>query len=453
MTLTSRFLIAENSPTQTSDVAQFLLEWEDEASEMCYQVTDATWTYITNITEINKNKMMEYHSLNTKFDRSSWRNAISLRWNQNLNLTTQRQLKIISMKRHYALNDSRFSELQQIINDMKDIYIKARICPFRAAFSTTCELPLEPEANRILAKSRDYEEQLHVWKGWREAVGPIIKPRYLRYIELINESARRNDFGDAGYEERAIYELPDMESEMLTLWTQILPLYKQLYTYVRRRLVQYYGVRRIKPDGPIPAHILGNMWAQSWKNIIDLVLPFQGKRRIDLTAEMLRQGYTAHRIFQVSEEFFTSLGLKPIPAEFWRYSMIIRPEDRPVICKSSAWDFCNRKDYRIKQCTEITMDDLFTTHHEMAHIIYYLQYSSQPLVFRDGPNPAFHEAIGDMVLLSVMTSKHLQRIGLLNNVTDDYETNIDYLMEIALDKIAYLPFSYLVDLVMAMECF
>ncbi|XKL65405.1 hypothetical protein PGB90_008825 [Kerria lacca] len=427
-----------------NDVSQFLIEWEDDGSDMCYQMTSATWNYITNLTEYNKNKMLEIHSLNSKFDRVSWKNAISMRWNRNLEPLTQRQVKLLSMKRHYALNDTQFSELQQLIIDMKDIYAKARICTFKAAFSTNCELSLDPDAQRILAKSRDYEEQLHVWRNWRDSVGPFIKPKYQRYIELINESARR--FENAGYEERSIYELPDLESELATLWTQVLPLYKHLYTYVRRRLVQYYGTWRIKPDGPIPAHILGNMWAQSWKHIIDIVLPFQGKRRSDFTSEMLRQGYTAHKIFQVAEEFFTSMGMKPMPAEFWRHSMIIKPEDRAVVCKSSAWDFCNGKDYRIKQCTEITMDDLFTTHHEMAHIQYYLQYSSQHLIFRDGPNPAFHEAIGDMILLSVKTSKHLHRIGLLNNVTDDYETSIDYLMEMALDKVAYLPFSYLVDL-------
>lgn len=89
----------------------------------------------------------------------------------------------------------------------------------------------------------------------------------------------------------------------------------------------------------------------------------------------------------MSEEFFTSLGLKAMPPEFWRYSMFEKPIDRRVQCTASAWDFCNRVDYRIKQCTQINMENLVSTHHEMAHIQYYLQYADQSFLYRDGANP------------------------------------------------------------------
>ncbi|PSN37551.1 Angiotensin-converting enzyme [Blattella germanica] len=184
-----------------------------------------------------------------------------------------------------------------------------------------------------------------------------------------------------------------------------------------------------------------NMWAQNWKNLADMVMPFPGKPVVDVSSEMLRQGYTPLRMFQLAEEFFTSLGLKPMPPEFWHHSMLEKPLDREVVCRASAWDFCNHKDYRIKQCTTVTMDDLLTIHHEMAHIQYYLQYADQALLFREG----FHEAVGDAITLSVSNPRHLQRIGLLNNVTDDYETSMNYLLTTALEKVAYLPFAYIVD--------
>ena len=158
-------------------------------------------------------------------------------------------------------------------------------------------------------------------------------------------------------------------------------------------------------------------------------------------------------MFKESESFFTSLGLMEMPPEFWAKSMLEKPDDRKVVCHASAWDFYNRKDFRfftnsidswfpaqivredyllvsytvikavvfvsvwrIKQCTVITMDDLITVHHEMGHVQYFLQYKDQPVSFRDGANPGFHEAIGDVLALSVSTPKHLQSIGLLDKV-------------------------------------
>ena len=149
----------------------------------------------------------------------------------------------------------------------------------------------------------------------------------------------------------------------------------------------------------------------------------------------------------MAEEFYTSLGLKPMPPEFWRFSLLDRPNDRKVQCTASAWDFCNKIDYRIKQCTEVTMDDLVSTHHEMAHIQYYLYYAEQPYLYRDGANPSFHEGVANAISLSVFNPVHLHRVGLHNENTDAYETNINFLMLMALRKVAFAPFAFLVDAV------
>ncbi|XP_014824640.1 PREDICTED: angiotensin-converting enzyme-like isoform X2 [Poecilia mexicana] len=190
----------------------------------------------------------------------------------------------------------------------------------------------------------------------------------------------------------------------------------------------------------------GNMWAQSWNNLYEMMVPFPGKPFLDVTDEMVRQGFNATHMFRVAEEFFTSLGLKEMPPEFWEGSMLVKPEGREVVCHASAWDFYNRRDFRIKQCTTVTMEDLFTVHHEMGHIQYYLQYKDQPVGFRDGANPGFHEAIGDLMSLSVSTPKHLHEINLLESVTSDNESDLNFLLKTALETIAFLPFGYLVDL-------
>ncbi|PIK47773.1 putative angiotensin-converting enzyme isoform X4 [Apostichopus japonicus] len=191
----------------------------------------------------------------------------------------------------------------------------------------------------------------------------------------------------------------------------------------------------------------GNMWAQSWSGLLDLVEPFPGKPSVDITPNLVSKGYTPLQMFQVSDEFFKSLGLIEMPEEFWNKSLIEKPTDgRTVVCHASAWDFLNQVDFRIKQCTDLTMDDFITIHHEMGHVEYFLQYKDQPVVYRDGANPGFHEAVGDVLALSVSTPVHLQAVDLLDEIAEDDEADINYLMSVALDKIAFLPFGYLMDL-------
>jgi len=150
-------------------------------------------------------------------------------------------------------------------------------------------------------------------------------------------------------------------------------------------------------------------------------------------------------MFQLSDKFFTDLGLIPMPGEFWRESMIEKPADRKVVCHASAWDFYNRKDFRIKMCTSVQMDELIVVHHEMGHVQYYLQYKDQPVTFREGANPGFHEAVGDLLALSVSTPRHLAKINLLSDYVEDHEITLNYQMQMALQKIAFLPFGYLMD--------
>ncbi|XP_028158444.1 angiotensin-converting enzyme-like [Ostrinia furnacalis] len=471
--------------TNSAEAMQFLREYDREASGMCYRVTISQWRFVTNITEYNRRRMLEELTLSSKFERLSWRKAAAYDASRLPDSQSRRQLTRLVQASRAALPDDKFSEIQQLITEMKEIYNSAKICPYgqkpydphasrvtyNQDFSTNqypanqpfqpyqhyqgtdgqeypnyCDMQLDPEISRILAHSRIESELLYVWKSFRDQTGPKLKNRFMRYVQLANQAAVETGFRDAGDQMRAAYEDTSFRASTEEMYNQVAPLYKQLFTYVRRRLVQRYGETTVRSDGPIPAHLLGNMWAQNWKSIMDLVMPFPQSPNVDVTAEMLRQGFTPLRMFQMAEDFYTSLGLKPAPPEFWRSSMLARPPQRSVQCTASAWDFCNRIDYRIKQCTEVTMQDLISTHHEMAHIQYYLQYAEQPQLFRDGANPAFHEAVANAASLSVYNLPHLQRVGLYQNKTHDpYEVSMNFLMTMALEKVAYLPFAFMVD--------
>lgn len=325
---------------------------------------------------------------------------------------------------------------------MSKIYSSASIC----LNNGTCGLELEPHLVDLLAKSRDYNLLKEVWLKWRENSTVSTRNLYMEYVRLGNKAAVMNGFKTLDDLWLFPWETPDFKQQVKEIWDQLQPYYLKLHAYVRSRLRKHYGDFMPK-DGTIPAHILGNMWAHSWSNIFDLVAPYPKMKSLDVSEAMRAQNYTSLDMFRLAEKFFTDLALIPMPEPFWQHSLFTKPSDRKVVCHASAWDFYNRKDFRIKMCTSINMQDLITIHHEMGHIQYYLQYKNQPPVFREGANPGFHEAVGDLLALSVSTPNHLNKIQLLTlaNEFDDTQTTLNYQMRVALDKLAFLPFGYLMD--------
>ncbi|XP_037034522.1 angiotensin-converting enzyme-like isoform X2 [Bradysia coprophila] len=318
------------------------------------------------------------------------------------------------------------------------------VSPYTPPYMSYCDLRLDPELIKIMEVSRNQDELLYIWAAYHEKVGSPLKNSFMRYVDLANQAARIHGFRDAGEQMRSVYEDNDLYFTVQDLWARVQPLYKKLFTFVRKGLVRKYGETVIRRDGPIPAHLLGNMWGQNWKNILDIIRP-EFPETPDVTGEMVRQGYNPLKIFQSAEEFFTSMGLPPMSPEFWRNSMLSNNDNGYIHCKASAWDFCNNIDFRIKQCTQITVEDFVNAHHEMTHIQYYMQYSGQPFVYRDGPNPAFHDAMAHTIGLSVGGPVHLQRLGLLSSPiptsTGNSLLNIEYLLDLALDKLPFMAFS------------
>uniref|UniRef100_A0A9L0S5M0 Angiotensin-converting enzyme n=1 Tax=Equus caballus TaxID=9796 RepID=A0A9L0S5M0_HORSE len=299
----------------------------------------------------------------------------------------------------------------------------------------------------VMATSRDQKELLWAWQGWRDAVGPQVRMTFERYVQLSNKAAKLNGYEDMGALWQSMYESDTLEQDLEHLYQELQPLYLNLHAYVRRALHRHYGPELIDLRGPIPAHLLGNMWAQSWVNILDLVLPFPKKPLDDITRNMKVQHWKPEKMFIEAENFYTSLGLLSTPPDFWRKSMMERPADgREVECHASAWDFYNGQDFRIKKCTEVTIEDLLSIFHQMGHIQYFLQYKNLSVIFRAGTNPAFEEAVGLVIILSVFSHKHLLNKGLLSHQHQDSEEEVNFLMGIALDKIAFIPFAYLMDL-------
>ena len=352
----------------------------------------------------------------------------------------QRKLNILrsSLVLPAPLDPVKNAELANISAELNGLYGKGKYCLADGRCLT------QPELSGIMGESRDPATLLDVWQGWRQIAKPM-RPLFEREVELANEGAK--DLGYANLSElwRSQYDMaPDaFSAELDRLWDQVQPLYESLHCYVRGELNQKYGDEVAPSSGAIPAHLLGNMWAQQWGNVYDMVAPEDADPGYDVTELLAKQGYDEHKMVKQAEGFFTSLGFEPLPDTFWSRSLFVQPKDRDVVCHASAWDLDNLDDIRIKMCIQKTAEDFTVIHHELGHNFYQRAYKNQPFIFKNSANDGFHEAIGDTVALSI-TPNYLKQIGLLDEVPDESK-DIGLLLKQALDKIAFLPFGLMID--------
>ncbi len=337
-------------------------------------------------------------------------------------------------------------ELAAIEVSMTSSYGKAKFCPPRLAKEKPEKQCLAlPDLSKTIAKSRNYDELLEAWTGWH-STSPPIKDKYARYVELGNKGAKEIGFSDMGAMWRAGYDMPpvEFEADIERLWQEVKPLYDELHCFVRAKLRDKYGKDKVPDHGPIPAHLLGNMWAQEWNNIYDLVVPYKGEASLDVSPTLKSKNYDAVKMVKLGENFFTSLGFEELPKTFWERSLFTKPKEREVVCHASAWDVTWSSDLRIKMCIEPTEEDLITIHHELGHDFYFRQYAKLPVLFQQGANDGFHEGIGDTLALSV-TPSYLKGLGLLASAPDNPKAAINQQMKMALDKVSFLPFGLLID--------
>ncbi len=304
------------------------------------------------------------------------------------------------------------------------------------------------DIEEAMGKVRDPAKLKEMWTSWHDNVGAPMRGDYARLVEIANEGAKELGYGDVGALWRSGYDMPadEFSREMDRLWAQVKPLYDQLHCYVRARLHEHYGAAVQPATGPLRADLLGNMWAQEWGNIYEIVAPKGvGDVGYDLTDLLVAKGYDPIKMVKSGEGFYTSLGLPALPASFWERSQFVKPRDREVVCHASAWDIDNRDDLRIKMCIKVNADDFVTIHHELGHNYYQRAYNQQPFLYLNGAHDGFHEAIGDFIALST-TPEYLVQIGLLEaSKAPSADKDIGLLLQQAMDKVAFLPFGLLMD--------
>ncbi|MBY0574810.1 MAG: M2 family metallopeptidase [Undibacterium sp.] len=429
----------KKGPATIAEAEKFLKDAEARLDKLSSATQRASWVYETHITDDTESIAAQANELSLE---AAGEIAIQARRYNKLPLSvdSKRKLKLLQLSLSLSSEKDR-GEYSRLAAQMNGAYGKGKYCPNPSDEKSCLNLG---QLEKILATSHNPAELKDAWLGWHQTAMSY-KDSYAKYVQVSNKGAREMGFADTGALWRSQYDMPPeaFAAETERLWQQVKPLYDSLHQYVRLKLQQTYGKDEVPSEGPIPAHLFGNMWSQSWDNLYPLVKPQGPAANLDIAEILKQKNIDAKAMTQFSEGFYTSLGMEKLPASFWSKSQLTKPRDREVVCHASAWDLDNLMDVRIKMCINQTTEDFLVIHHELGHIYYDLAYRNQPHLFKGGANDGFHEAIGDTVALSV-TPAYLNKLGLLAEVPDASQ-DIGVLLDRALQKVAFLPFSYLVD--------
>lgn len=419
--------------TDESLASMFMESLADDYRILGSVSANAQWDYVTDLTAENQQTMNMVFSEVSKLHSEISKTLRRFAWRDFQNATLKRLFQESAPLGNGSFSVEKSEKMDELNAEMEAIYSETEV---RVDFSGG--LKIEPELAAIMREVGDYDLLMEAWSAWHNSVGWQEKDLFIPYIKLANESAISEGYGNIKEKWLKSYAMNNFTEVIDGIFEELSPLYKKLHAYVRMRLRAIYP-GRMPEDGTIPAHLLGDMWSQQWGN---LYTTLRNGTPIDITREMEFQKWDAKRIFETAEEFFVSLGLSPMTPTFWNKSILSQPADRNIVCHPASADFSDGDDYRIKMCTEPRLLDLLNAHHEMGHIVYYMLYSHLHPSFQAGANEAFHEMVGDLIALSVSTVSRYRHLGLLGF---EYIDPIDALLQTALDKIAFLPYGYVLE--------
>ncbi len=431
-----------------AEAKQFVKDADPKLRKLLVDASLAEWTNETDITkehEAATAKASEIQSVEiTKMVKAARRFDPIL---DKLDPDTKRQLLLLKFQAQPAPDDAKqATELATTAAAMQSTYGKG-VCTSPSGQTgdgkETCQ-DIE-FYGKALETNRHPAELLKIWKTWHDSVGHAERDLFSKYVGLANEGAKAIGFKNVAELWQANYDMPAAKfaPEVDRLWNQVKPLYTQLHCYARRKLNTMYGDAVVPKTGPIPAHLFGNMWAQSWEYLYPELEPFKGVAPIDVTP-VLARSYDAQKMVRMGEAFYTSLGFDPLPQTFWERSLFTKPAGKDVVCHASAWDVQYNDDLRIKMCIKPQQEDLWVIHHELGHDFYFQHYFQLPILYQAGANDGFHEAIGDTIQLS-MTPEYLKTKGLIDKADKNDKATINQQMKVALEKVAFLPFAVMVD--------
>ncbi|EFA06546.2 angiotensin-converting enzyme [Tribolium castaneum] len=430
------------------DIEKWLNNVDSDLSQFNSLAAHLTWKLSTFPDEKTSRQARQLGKVRNKWKNNVCESTIRHEW-----LTPEQRRKIYLLCRGPNFSDQMALEYLEVLGKMAQEF-NDQVCltghPAKVN-RTAPDFPKsgdclygEPDLERVMKRTDLDPEQLKwIWTNWHDSVGPRLKDKFRLAVEYQNAAAKNNGYNNIGEVWREELETPQLENFVFGLYEEVKPLYVLLHAVIRHKLLQKYGPSQIDPKGPIPMHLLGNMWGQDWTSLLEM-FPLS-PNKIDLDLNLRKKNRTVEEMVLEAEDFYRSLSLPKMTQKFWKYS-IFEENENTTLCHGTAANLFSRDDFRMLMCGKVSMDDFYVIHHEMGHIEYYMAYRNQPAIFQDGTTTAVHESIGDAIMHGVMTPQHLHRLSV---ITDeqllDNTTSLFLLFYQALSKIPEIPFSLILD--------
>ena len=423
------------STTGPADVDEFLAEYNATYRSLWTGFEGANWNAESNINEANTSARIAASKAMGDYvgSRAVIERLKSYRGRTDLTDIQDRQVEAAwQLAAHYPATVPATVEkliaAEAVLND--SLY----------SFDFVLNLPDEQprtvtpnEIDDLLGSSRNLATRQAVWECSKSG-GLRLKDGLAELQTLRNAVSREMGYSSFFALECADYGM--QSDEMIRLMDDlivgIMPLYQQLHCWVKHELAARYGVAEV--PARIPAHWLGNRWAQEWPGVVE---------GVDLDG-MFRDVQPQWLIEQ-AERFYTSLGFEPLPLTFWGRSDLFElpaDADRRKNTHASAWHIDLDQDVRSLMSVKSNFSWFQTTHHELGHVYYYLAYSRPevPPILRTGANRAFHEGIGTLIELAASQMPYLGEVGLLS--AEETPEEIRWLLSQALlGPVVFIPFS------------
>ena len=422
------------APQEEAD--EFLAMYEDIAQKLYTVTAEAYWKAGTDVTDQHTGERIGADRAFGAFAGSSYvidrtRKLLSQEGEVN-DLTRRRLRKVLLAASEYpgTIPDVVGERVEQEARQ-SSILDSFEFCYERKG-ETCIETVTPNQIDDTLRESRDVAVRRRIWEVSKQ-VGPALKPGLVELRHLRNRIAQEMGYSSFFALQVSDYEMSvdEMMQTMEGFQRDLQPLYEQVHTWAKHELAKRFGQ---PPPQRIPAHWIGNRWAQAWPGLTasaDLGDLFEGK--------------SPEWIIRQAERFYTSLGMPPLPESFWAKSDLyqLAPDaKRKKNTHASAWHLDLDQDVRSLMSVEPNYRWFQTTHHELGHVYYFLAYSNPqvPLTLREGANRAFHEAIGDLIGIAARQPAYLKQIGLL---PDDFEIDPTlWLLDEALNQaVVFIPFS------------
>ncbi|CAK1579465.1 unnamed protein product [Parnassius mnemosyne] len=424
-------------------IENFMDEMDKLSLDVCKSSQASLWSYVNDINnEAKKSKMIRIAAEEDEIKKQYW-NIIKRKYINDEQLLSDPKLKrkLLIIRERGTNVHTPESKQREEIDAMQRVWSRVTVCAYNA---TNCN---KEESVRTMSDvisvfkiSNDTNELAYYWKAYRDATGKQIRPIFKDYVSRMNSVAQSENFTDAGEMWRYTFEDDDFYKTVSRLWCEIKPLYDTLHTYVRAKLKTFFKDVLVDKDKMIPAHILGNLWAQEWQAIYNKVAAYPNVLRPMLKNN---ESFQVRDLFDAVDKFHQSLGFASSKETY----QDLRETMTSANCLPSSHDMCDGVNYKIKWCGEnvndITMG-LSRAARLLGHVQYFKHYRELQPLYRDGPNPAFHDAISDIVAVQLTSPTHLQTLNFVE-VDNGPEADINHLLWLALEKLPLVAYAYILD--------